>query len=158
MFKKIKIYTEATLLKNPGTGSWVFTVICDNSNYIASSGTFKEPITSNRSKMIAFIKAVNKASLVFNNFENITFYSNLQLLVDAFNQNWIEKWRSNNWKTKDGYRIDNKDLWEVIVDFKKDKKINLLFEKVSGSKKSKKARKLSKEINLSTSPFPFKPS
>ena len=53
--------------------------------------------------------------------ENHTINVNLEIIsdsayvVNAINLNWLQKWRSNNFKNTDGKDIKNIDLWKKLI-------------------------------------------
>lgn len=44
---------------------------------------------------------------------NITTDS--KYITDAFNNNWINKWQKNGWKTSNKQPVKNQDLWEELI-------------------------------------------
>ena len=43
----------------------------------------------------------------------IVLYTDSKYLIDGIN-NWIKKWKSNNWKTSNKKDVKNKDLWLLL--------------------------------------------
>lgn len=48
---------------------------------------------------------------------NVTLYSDSQYLVNAINQNWVQKWKENNWlrDIKKKIPAKNIDLWKRLL-------------------------------------------
>ena len=57
-------------------------------------------------------------------------YSDSAYVVNAFNQNWVNNWIKNNWKTSDKKDVKNKELWQELVALTKTHKV--IFHKVKG--------------------------
>ena len=43
----------------------------------------------------------------------VLLYTDSKYLIDGIN-NWIKKWKSNNWKTSNKKEVKNKDLWLLL--------------------------------------------
>ena len=46
---------------------------------------------------------------------NLEIISDSAYVVNAINLNWLQKWRSNNFKNTDGKDIKNIDLWKKLM-------------------------------------------
>jgi len=51
-------------------------------------------------------------------------------VVDAFNQNWIENWKNNSWRTAGKKDVKNPDLWQKLLEL--TEKHVVTFIKVKG--------------------------
>ena len=60
----------------------------------------------------------------------VTLYSDSNYLVQAFNDHWIEGWKSRGWKTSNGTAVENQDLWFILM--AQTKKHHVTFVKVKG--------------------------
>jgi ribonuclease HI len=111
--KKVTIYTDGACTNNPGPGGWAAIL-----NY---KGCVKEiyggePLTTNnRMELTAAIKALEALKEPC----YVELYSDSAYLINAFNQHWINKWVRNGWKTISGDPVENKDLWERLVELTK---------------------------------------
>ena len=47
---------------------------------------------------------------------NITIYTDSTYLYRAFSQDWISKWKSNDWQTCSGEPVKNEDIWKKIAE------------------------------------------
>ena len=45
---------------------------------------------------------------------NVNLFSDSNYLVQAFNDHWIENWRKKGWKTSNGTKVENLDLWFIL--------------------------------------------
>ena len=103
----IKIYTDGSCLKNPGSGGWA-AVIIENGQERVISGSEKYT-TNNQMELLATIKALEE----FSNKENITIVTDSKYVKDGIT-NWIQKWEINNWKTlKAGDDISEANLFDI---------------------------------------------
>jgi len=46
---------------------------------------------------------------------SVTLYSDSAYVINAINNDWLNSWRNNNWKTADKKPVANKDLWEQLL-------------------------------------------
>lgn len=111
--KKVTIYTDGACTNNPGPGGWASIL-----NY---KGCIKEiyggePLTTNnRMELTAAIKALEALKEPC----CVELYSDSAYLINAFNQHWVNKWMRNGWKTTGGDPVENKDLWERLIELTK---------------------------------------
>ena len=59
----------------------------------------------------------------------VRIYSDSKYVVDAFNQNWIDKWLVNNWTTSTRTPVKNVDLWQRLLEVKKPHKCEFIWVK-----------------------------
>ena len=105
----IKIYTDGSCLKNPGSGGWA-AVIIKNGEERVISGSEKNT-TNNQMELLATIKALEE----FSNKENITIVTDSKYVKDGIT-NWIQKWEMNNWKTSNKKSVKNIHLWKKLAE------------------------------------------
>ena len=131
----MRIFTDGACSGNPGPGGWgcLFTLPNKTEKY---SG-FEESTTNNRMELTAVVEALN---IIINNIykyniKEIQINSDSAYVVNAINQNWIDLWQKNNWKTSDKKNVKNYDLWKKLLETISNLKwcgINVLFVKVKG--------------------------
>ena len=46
----------------------------------------------------------------------VKIYNNNLYLVEAMVKGWVQRWRENNWKTKENEKTANSDWWEQLLD------------------------------------------
>jgi len=115
--QQIIMYTDGACKGNPnGPGGYgVVLLYTDPNNQTHRkeiSGGFQNT-TNNRMEMMAAIvglEALKKPC-------QVTLYSDSQYLVKAIEENWVEKWRKNNWlrDRKKGIKAKNIDLWQRLL-------------------------------------------
>ncbi len=111
--KEIIIYTDGACKGNPGPGAWAAILI-----YKSSAGLeitkelsgFESLTTNNRMELLAAINAL----------ENLKEPCKVILHTDSkYVQNginiWIKNWIKNNWKNSSKKDVENKDLWQKLL-------------------------------------------
>ncbi len=102
--KKVSIYTDGACSGNPGPGGWG-TVLLYGKHRKEFSG-FKSQTTNNEMELLAAVEGLGKLK----HRCNVEIFSDSAYLVNAFNENWIEKWKTFGWKRKKD-ELKNRDLW-----------------------------------------------
>ena len=112
----IEVYTDGSCLGNPGAGGWSFLILNDG-KLISKSGSVKNS-TNNRMELTAAIKALeylkDENSLKINTDSNY--------LKSGINE-WIFKWKKNNWLNSKKEPVKNKTLWIELDLLTKNKDI-----------------------------------
>ncbi len=68
--------------------------------------------TNNRMEMMALInalKAIKKPA------QTIAVFSDSSYLMNCFREKWHENWKRNGWKTSNKKEVENRDLWEELL-------------------------------------------
>lgn len=106
----VEIFTDGACLGNPGPGGWGAILRFGPHVKELSGG---EPETTNqRMELVAAIRALEALKRPC----SVTLYSDSAYLVNAFQQGWIDRWRRTGWRTKDKKDVDNRDLWERLIE------------------------------------------
>ena len=140
-----EVYTDGSSMGNPGKAGYGFVIKyykwIDNipKQFIVTGNQGYRLSTNNRMEMLGAIKALEKCLELMGSNElettRINVYSDSKLLIDAINQNWLPKWKANNWINSSNNKVKNADLWEriyrLIYDFKV-KQISLVFNWIKG--------------------------
>lgn len=103
----IKIYTDGSCSSNPGPGGWA--AIIDGT--IEISGSDKHT-TNNRMEMQGAISALEHLK----ESSQVELYSDSAYLVNCFLKGWYLKWQTNGWRNSQGNTVENKDLWEKLLE------------------------------------------
>jgi ribonuclease HI len=61
---------------------------------------------------------------------SVDLYSDSSYLVNAVNLGWLQRWVSNNWQTAAKKRVENIDLWQLILKLLRLHRVT--FHKVKG--------------------------
>lgn len=122
--KKVELYTDGACSGNPGAGGYGAILIYRGIEKEISGG---EPsTTNNRMEIFAVIAGLRclKESC------DVTIYSDSAYTVNAFNEGWIQGWKTNGWKKADGKPVLNADLWLELLSLMEPHEIR--FVKVKG--------------------------
>lgn len=122
--EEVIIYTDGACSGNPGPGGWGTILMYKDSKKEISGG--QENTTNNIMELTAVIEGLKL--LKFPCIVHV--YSDSAYVVNAFNQNWVNNWIKNNWKTSDKKDVKNKELWQELVALTKTHKV--FFHKVKG--------------------------
>jgi len=97
-------------------------------NYeVKEIGGREEHTTNNRMELRAAIEALRFASSL--NAKRLTLYADSSYLINGITK-WIHGWQKNGWKTKAKGDVENRDLWEKLVDLAGNK--NIEWKRIGG--------------------------
>lgn len=117
------VYTDGACKGNPGSGGWAYVCLFNGKPHMIVSG-HKDDTTNNCMELTAICKALNyikKYNGVYHfNIEYFFICSDSAYCINAINQNWIENWKRNGWKTNKNIEIKNKDIWEKVYNLLKE--------------------------------------
>ena len=118
--KSVVIVTDGACIPNPGAGGWAAMLKYENAQKILQGGA--KDTTNNRMELTAVIKGLSalKESC------NVTVVTDSKYVTDAYNQNWISRWRH------DLLQKTNGDLWVELDALVTSKGHNVTFEWVKG--------------------------
>ena len=122
--KKVDIYTDGACSGNPGKGGWG-AILIYNSIEKELSG-FETETTNNRMELMAAIKALSALKEPC----EVDLYSDSAYLCNAIQNNWLDDWKSKNWRIGTKNEIKNIDLWEELINLINIHKVT--FFKVKG--------------------------
>lgn len=122
--KKVEIYTDGACSGNPGVGGWA-AILMYNGHKKEISG-YDKNTTNNRMELFAIIQGLAQLKEPC----EVKIYSDSAYAVEAFNKNWIDNWKNNDWKTAEKKEVKNRDLWNDLLI--KIKKHSVKFIKVKG--------------------------
>ncbi len=125
----MKIYTDGACSGNPGPGGWAAIIPLNKNNIIIRGG--KENTTNNEMELMAVIEGLKS----IDQSEKVDIYTDSAYIEKAFNENWIDNWQNNNWKTANKQDVKNKELWLELLEQTKKHKVN--FIKVKGHSDNK---------------------
>lgn len=107
---EVVIYTDGACSGNPGPGGWA-AILRWNGNEKEISGA-EAHTTNNRMEMRAIIEALR----ALNKPCKVTLCSDSALIINAFTKGWIEGWQHRNWRKADKKPVENKELWQEMLD------------------------------------------
>ena len=133
----IKIYTDGACSGNPGPGGWG-SVICLPTGIKKISGG-EQNTTNNRMELMAVIKGINEISnMIFQegqNIEKLEIISDSAYVVNSITKNWLEVWKSKNFKNSKCEDVKNLDLWLRMDEILQEADfigLQIIFTKVKG--------------------------
>ncbi len=104
------LYTDGACSGNPGPGGWGALLIWNKKEKVLSGGSANT--TNNRMEMQAVIeglKALNRPC-------RVKIHSDSALIINAFTKGWIVNWLKKGWKKSNKKPVENKDLWEQMLE------------------------------------------
>jgi len=105
----VKIYTDGACLGNPGPGGWAAILIFNGVHKeLFGSENFT---TNNKMELTAIVKALAFLKKPC----KVVVYSDSSYIVNCFKDKWYKRWLTNGWQKADGKRVENKDLWEQLL-------------------------------------------
>ncbi|NLZ38477.1 MAG: ribonuclease HI [Firmicutes bacterium] len=108
--KKVIIYTDGACSGNPGPGGYGAILLYRSHKKEISGG---EKVTTNqRMELQAAIAALRQLKEPC----QVKLHSDSAYLVNAFNQRWVDKWRRNGWQNSKKEPVQNRDLWEELLE------------------------------------------
>lgn len=137
---RYKIYCDGAASKNGqinSYGGWSYIIITNNSeeDLIYSSSGAEKNATNQQMELTAALHACERAHTslhVYDDFYSSSFeiYSDSAYLINCYKDKWWVNWESNGWLNAKKQPVANKELWEQLIPFFKNK--NFSFHKVVG--------------------------
>ncbi len=114
------IFTDGSSRGNPGPGG--FGAVLISNGRVTELGGRENYTTNNRMELTAALEALR----VISNYQfpifKITLYADSSYLVNGITK-WVHGWRKNGWKTAGKQEVENRDLWERLIEVTDGKKI-----------------------------------
>lgn len=120
----VVLYTDGACSGNPGPGGWAAILRYRGQEKILTGA--EAQTTNNRMELMAVLQGLKALKRPV----EVHIYSDSAYVVNAFEQGWIERWQQNGWRTSRGTDVENRDLWEAILQEWKRHKVR--FIKVQG--------------------------
>ena len=122
--KQINIYTDGACSGNPGPGGWGALLMYGTAKKELSG--FEAGTTNNRMELTAAIEALSALKEPC----EVELYTDSAYLCNAFLQRWLQSWQKNGWKKADKKPVENRDLWERLLEL--TARHSVKFHKVKG--------------------------
>jgi len=107
---EIIVYTDGACSGNPGPGGWgVYLEFNGKSKTLSGS---ENPTTNNRMEMRAVIEALRALKKPC----KAIIHSDSALIINTFTKGWIKGWLQKNWIKSDKKPVENRDLWEEMLE------------------------------------------
>ena len=124
LISEVTIYTDGACSGNPGPGGWAAILMAGGVKKELSGG--ERDTTNNRMELMAVIEGLAALKRPC----KVDIYSDSAYVVNAFSQNWIEKWIKNGWKNSAKAEVANSDLWKRLIELTTTHTV--FFHKVKG--------------------------
>ena len=124
VINEVTIYTDGACSGNPGPGGWAAILMAGGAKKELSGG--ERDTTNNRMELMAVIEGLAALKRPC----KVDIYSDNAYVVNAFSQNWIEKWIRNGWKNSAKAEVANSDLWKRLLELTTMHQVT--FHKVKG--------------------------
>lgn len=110
MKKQVQLYTDGACSGNPGPGGWGAVLLFGDFRKELSG--FDPHTTNNRMELQAAIEGLSalKEPCI------VTLYTDSAYLAHAFQKQWLSNWQRNHWLKSDKKPVENRDLWEKLLD------------------------------------------
>jgi len=107
---EVILYTDGACSGNPGPGGWGALLKYNSREKTLSGG---EPhTTNNRMEMRAVIEGLKALTMPC----HVKIHSDSALIINAFTKGWIENWQKRGWKKSDKKPVENRELWEEMME------------------------------------------
>jgi len=105
--RTVIIYTDGACSGNPGPGGWGSILMYKGHRRELSGG--ETDTTNNRMEMMAVIKALETLKRPC----NITLHTDSTYVMKGMTE-WLEGWKTRNWRTAGKKPVKNVDLWQRL--------------------------------------------
>ena len=124
VISEVTIYTDGACSGNPGPGGWAAILMAGGVKKELAGG--EADTTNNRMELMAVIEGLRALKRPC----KVDIYSDSAYVVNAFEQNWLQKWTMNGWKNSAKAEVANNDLWKELLSL--TTMHNVTFHKVKG--------------------------
>lgn len=122
------IYTDGASRGNPGSGGWA-SVVLSEGKVFELAGSEKRA-TNNQMELAAVAKVLSDKR-VCNHTGVISIFSDSAYVVNGLNS-WVYGWEKNNWITSTKTKVENKELWQLLLRLLREYGDRLVIKKISG--------------------------
>ena len=118
------IYTDGACSGNPGPGGWG--AVLRSGDKMREMSGYMPQTTNNRMEIMAAIAALEALKRPC----QVELYSDSAYLVNAWQKGWLVKWQKNGWQNAQKKPVENKDLWQRLLQAAGQHRVN--WHKVKG--------------------------
>jgi ribonuclease HI len=106
---EVEIAVDGSCLGNPGPGGWACVLRYRESERVLQGGVSQA--TNNRMEMLAAIEGLRALKRPC----KVRVFTDSEYLLRGMTQ-FLERWRSNGWRSASGNGVANQDLWEQLAE------------------------------------------
>lgn len=107
--QEVIVFTDGACSGNPGPGGWGALLQWNGKDKELTGGA--PDTTNNRMEMRAVIEALKALKRPC----RVKIHSDSALIINTFNQNWINSWIKRGWKKSNKKPVENQDLWKEML-------------------------------------------
>lgn len=130
-----KIYCDGAVSNNGyenAIGGWAYVILDDKDTILFEENNFEKYATNNRMELYSCYKGLDKllTEITLKEEDKIEVYTDSAYLHNCYSQKWYLSWLKNNWLNSKKQPVANKNLWQLIIPFFENEKVD--FFKVKG--------------------------
>jgi len=107
---EVTVYTDGACSGNPGPGGWGAVMLWNGRRKELSGGS--PHTTNNQMEMQAVIEALKALKKPC----RVHIHSDSALVINAMTKGWIQSWQKRGWRKANKKPVENKDLWQQMLD------------------------------------------
>lgn len=108
--KTVSVFTDGACSGNPGPGGWA--AVLKYGEHVREISGFEEATTNQRMELTAAVKALSSLKEPC----RVELFSDSAYLINAFEQNWLDRWQKNGWRNSQKKPVENYDLWVSLLE------------------------------------------
>lgn len=130
-----KIYCDGAVSNNGyenAVGGWAYVILDDKDTVLFEENNFEKYATNNRMELYSCYKGLDKllTEITLEEEDKVEVYTDSAYLHNCYYQKWYLSWMKNNWLNSKKQPVANKSLWQLIIPFFENEKVD--FFKVKG--------------------------
>ena len=130
-----KIYCDGAVSNNGyenAVGGWAYVILDDKDTVLFEENNFEQYATNNRMELYSCYKGLDKllTEITLGEEDKVEVYTDSAYLHNCYSQKWYLSWLRNNWLNSKKQPVANKSLWQLIIPFFENEKVD--FFKVKG--------------------------
>ncbi|SDX49868.1 RNase HI [Marininema mesophilum] len=122
--KEVTIYTDGACSGNPGPGGWAAVLMYGELKKEMTGG--EKHTTNNRMELQAALSSLQALKRPC----KVKLHTDSAYLQNCFKQRWYVNWEKNGWKNSRKEPVENKDLWQQLL--QETRRHDVEFIKVKG--------------------------
>lgn len=108
---KVTIYSDGAYSRKYNAGGWASYLTYNEYDLVLCD--YVQDTTNNRMELQAVLSSLQQLTCRC----NVEVYSDSQYVVNGINQ-WLSGWARRNWVSSTGSAVMNRDLWELMLQYK----------------------------------------
>ena len=106
--ERVHIFCDGACSPNPGKGGWAAILVSGDTERVITGCA--PHTTNNRMELTAAVQALSTLPSPC----SVTITTDSRYLADCFRRDWLSKWQAKGWKTSQGKKVKNIDLWQKL--------------------------------------------